>query len=217
MTLIGNIGNLSRRVSDALDAVISILGLDIVTGFLRTEYDDVFPGGPFVTPTGASAPDDVTITVEGVPLRYKAFDGGNTAELMSNTFEFVHGIDIEAINAGTLKLEGHVHTMPSTTGAGTAIFNLDMVYIPSTPAAQVAMTSIAIPCVYDANHQYWHHIAGAEITVPAGGFEIGGIIGSNIRRTPTATASKHPPKNASPTPNGPAQAKSPRQPSKPHI
>lgn len=41
MTLIGNITNAARRVSDAL-------GLDFTTGFLRVEYDDALLGQQYL-------------------------------------------------------------------------------------------------------------------------------------------------------------------------
>ena len=167
--------------------MLNDLGLNTTTGFLRTEYDDILPTGPFVTPAGASAPDDITITINGITYRYKGFDGGNTEERLSNTFEILHWVDCASINSGALKMEVHTHTMPSTTGAGTAIFHFDWVYHPATLAAPIPMASVPMSCVYSANNQYWQVLYGAELAVPAGGFEIGGVIGFNIRRTPTTT------------------------------
>jgi len=170
--------------------MIDDLGLNTSTGFLRDEYDDIFPGGTFVTPQGASAPDDVTITISGIPYRYKAFDGGTTEESLSNTFEITHGVDLDAVNAGTIPLEVHVHTMSSTTGSGSAIFNFDWVYHPPG-AAPIAMASVPITCDYGSNNQYWHVVDGAELTLPTGGYAIGGIIGFNIRRKPTVTGDNY--------------------------
>ena len=183
MTLIGNIGNLARRVSDALDAVIAILGLDIVTGFLRTEYDDVFPGNDWAVPSGASAPDIVTVNIAGVNYVMRAFDGGNTTETMTNSFEITHKLDVVKLNAGTIKPEFHVHCRPSTTGAGVVVWQMTAVH--SKPDTEpVSMGTIRCPVTFVANQRYWHKLAGVEFNTPAAGFTIGDTIEFNLFRNP---------------------------------
>jgi hypothetical protein len=151
-----------------------------------SQYEDVFPQGVWATPQGATAPDTGTVTIESVPYRVYLFDGGTTVETMSNCFEILHGIDVDALNAGTLMAEAHIHSAASTTGAGVVKWRLDWCYKPPN-AAPVAMPSATITATYSANQQFWANLAGAEFAPPAGGFGIGGVILFNIVRDPTAT------------------------------
>lgn len=153
-------------------------------GFGRTEYRDEYVGGEWQIPQGVAAPDVVTVTIGGVATRKYAFDGANTQESLSNTFEIAHDIPIALINAGTLKIEWHIHGSAATTGSGNAKFFFDWCYKP-VDAAPIAMTTSTVICEIASNHQYWHCIKGAELPVPAGGFAVGGIIEFTLRRTPT--------------------------------
>jgi hypothetical protein len=159
-------------------------------GFRKTEYIDEYPSGIWAVPAGASAPDDVTITINGIGYRAKAFDGNTTIEIMSNTYEINHHIDIDSINNGSLKLEWHTHSAPSTTGSGTAKWWFDWAYFPPAATgnpliAPISMTSLSCKAVYDANKQYAECLAGVELPVPAGGYAMGGMVFFNVRRDPT--------------------------------
>jgi hypothetical protein len=176
MTIVGNIVNLARRVIDAL-------GLDLDTGFQRVEYDDIFPGSVWEVPAGASAPDIENVTIAGLPLRMRAFSGTLT-ETMSNSWEIIHGIAIDALNAGTIKLEGHVHGSPSTTGAGTAVFQITAILRPVNNGPAVTMGTVRCVFTIAANQQYYSKIAGGEFTVPAIGYQIGDLINFNVFRNP---------------------------------
>ena len=181
MQFIGNIGDFARYMQ-------RVLGLDTDTGFLRTEYDDIFPDDAWLVPQGASAPDEVTATIGGVPMRLRAFDGAGTEELMTNKFEVLHWVDVEKVNAGTLKLEWHVHASPSTTASGVVRWYIDYMYWPvcnGEIVAPVPCTTVYIDVDVQADSQYCHYVHGVEIPVPAGGVQIGGKFGVNVRRTPT--------------------------------
>jgi hypothetical protein len=171
--------------------IAHVLGLDFVTGFRRVEYDDIYPDDGWLTPQGAAAPDPVTATIGGVPLRVRSFDGANTEEVMSNTFEIIHGVALDMVNDETLKLEWHAHVAPSTTGAGTARIFFDYMYWPvcnGAISAPVPCDSVYVDIEIEADSQYCHYVEGVEIPMPTGGIQIGGKFGINIRRTPTDEA-----------------------------
>lgn len=181
MTLIGNIVNAARRVSDAL-------GLDFTTGFLRVEYDDVFPGSVWEVPAGATAPDIESVTIAGLPLRLRAFAGAGTAETMSNSWEIVHGVAVDALNAGTLKLEGHIHGSASTADAGTVVMQISAILRHGNNGAAVSLGTARCVFTVAANQQYYMKIAGGEFTAPVGGYDIGDIINFNVFRNPADSA-----------------------------
>jgi hypothetical protein len=170
-------------VKDSDDVVIWAVDSD---GFTPVRYRDEYPGGQWVVPSGASAPDDVVLTLGGLTVNAKAYDGGNTEERMSNSIECAHDVPWALINAGTLPLEVHVHWMPATTGAGDVKWFIDMVLMRRN-AAPVAMTTATITGTAASNQQYFHKIDAANVTVPSGGFALGDLIHIQVRRTPTAT------------------------------
>lgn len=183
MTLIGNVVNLARRVVNAL-------GLDLDTGFQRVEYDDVFPGSSWEVPLGATEPNVVSVTIESLPLRLRSFAGTGAAETMSNSWEIVHGAAMDALNAGTIKAEAHVHGCASTVDAGTVVMQISAI-LRSKDVAPVSLGTVR--CVFDipASHQYFMMISGAEFTKPAGGFHIGDIINFNVFRNPADAADNY--------------------------
>jgi hypothetical protein len=164
--------------------------MELGTGFIRREgsaiyYRDEYVGGPWVPAGANAAPDEVNATIGGVATRKYAFDGGNTEERLSNTFEIPHDMVIAKVNDGTFKAEWHVHFAPSTTAAGVVKWFFDWCYIPPE-GAPIAMTSLS--CIQAVDNQLgWNMLCGAELPVPAGGYAIGGIIEFNLRRTPNDT------------------------------
>lgn len=174
----------TTSVLEIYDSNDVLIGKIDTKGFGRVEYRDEYVGGEWQVPQGVAAPDVVTVTIGGVPTRKYAFDGANTEESLSNTFEIAHDIPIALVNDGTLKLEWHIHGSASTTGAGNAKFFFDWCYKP-VGAAPIAMTTQSVICEIGANEQYWHCIEGDELPVPEGGYAIGGVIEFKLRRTPT--------------------------------
>jgi hypothetical protein len=165
--------------------MMSVLGLNLTTGFRRVEYDDIMPGSSWVTPQGATAPDPVTVTLDGVAVRVLAFDGGTTVETMSNSWEILHGVAVELVNSGTLKMEAHVHGSCSTDDAGVVVMQIQMVHRAANNGPPVALPTVR--CVFDvpANSGCHMKTAGAEFDPPVAGFHIGDIINFNVFRDPT--------------------------------
>lgn len=153
-------------------------------GFKQVRYRDEFPGGVYQVPAGASAPDVGSYTIGSVATRLYAFDGGTTTETLCNTFEMPHDLDAAGVNAGTYKMEVHVHYMPSDNNAGDVNFYFDWCYIPVNGAAE-SKTSIALTKTIAANSKYKHYIVGAEMPVPTATYVLGDIILFNVRRVPT--------------------------------
>jgi len=157
------------------------------TGVLRAEgsaitYRDEYVGGQWVLASANAAPDEVSVTIGGVPTKLYSFDGVNTVERLSNTFEIPHDMVIDKVNDGTFKAEWHVHYAPATTGSGNVKFFFDWCYIPPN-GAPIAMTSLS--CLKTVNNnQYNNVVCGTELPVPSGGFGIGGLIQFNLRRSP---------------------------------
>jgi hypothetical protein len=167
------------------------LGLNETNGFLRTEYDDVFPGSAWEVPQGASAPAIVSVTIEGLPLRLRAFAGTGTTDTMSNSWEIIHGVAIDALNAGTIKAEAHIHGSASTTGAGTAVLQISAILRHGNNGPAVSLGTGRCVFTISANQQYFMKIAGFEITKPAGGYSIGDIINFNVFRNPDDAADNY--------------------------
>lgn len=153
-------------------------------GFKQIRYRDEYVGSDYVQPLGGTPPDDATVTIGGVAFRLKAFDGTNTAEYQANSFEMAHDLAFDEINAGTAKIEVHVHFMPSDNNSGTVKWWFDWAYLPNG-GAPISMASVSMKNTFAINKQYFHMLAGVELTVPAGGYDIGDVILFNIRRTPT--------------------------------
>jgi hypothetical protein len=158
----------------------------ITTGNMvhKAEYRDEYPGGEWQTPSGAAAPGAEPVTIGGVATIVLSFDGVNTEERKSNMFEINHDVDIDGLNAETVKLEWHVHFMPSDNAAGDVKWFFDYCYIPAN-GAPIAQTSISCIKAIAINQQYYHLLCGEELPKPASGFNIGDVILFTLRRTPT--------------------------------
>jgi hypothetical protein len=147
-------------------------------------YRDEYVGGEWFVPQGASAPDLVTPTIGGVVTRKYAFDGVNQSEVLGNTFEIAHDVALAAINAGTLPIEFHLHTAPSTVGTGQYRFVIDWCYIPPN-GAPIAGTQLVILTNITTNKQYYNVLSGGNLAIPVGGVNLGGLIEFTVTRTPT--------------------------------
>jgi len=114
-----------------------------VDGFMLDQYDDILPSMGWIDAAASAAPDIVTHTIGGIAVNFKAFDGGNTEEAMTNSVEITHAINIAALNRITspISAEIHTHGMPSTTGSGVVKIFYDLVYQPA-PIAGVSQPPI---------------------------------------------------------------------------
>jgi len=153
-------------------------------GFKQVRYRDEYVGGEWVDAVGGAAPDEGNVTIGGITFRALFFDGGNTEERKTNSFELAHDIDFEGVNDGTYAIEWHVHYAPTTNDAGNVKWFLDYVYMPVN-AAPIPQTSVSFVDAIPANTQHFHSIGGLELPVPTGGFGVGDLILFSIRRTPT--------------------------------
>lgn len=153
-------------------------------GFKSIRYRDEYVGGEWVNPQGGTPPDDVTVTIGGVSFRMKAFDGGNTQEWFANSFENAHDIAFDELNDGTIKMEAHIHFMPSNNNAGTVKWFFDYCYLPVS-GAPIPQTTLSMLNTFAIDKQHVHMLAGVELPIPAGGFNIGDVILFNIRRNPS--------------------------------
>jgi hypothetical protein len=169
--------------------------IEIDEGELR--WRDEYVGGIWIPAAGGAAPDLNNYTIGGIATRMYEFDGGNTEERLSNTFEIPHDIPIALINDLTTHIEVHIHWQPSTNNTGDVEWFFDWCYIPLN-AVPIPMTTMSVVCSVDANQQYVHKIKAFEnngvpkLPVPAGGFGIGDIILFNLRRTPTGNNDTYP-------------------------
>jgi hypothetical protein len=145
------------------------------------KWDDEYPSGQWVNAAANAAPDEVNVTIAGLATRKLAF---GTGEAKSNMFEIRHGTALDFVNSGEMPIEFHIHMMPSTNNAGTAIFTFNWTYSPPQ-GAPIAGTPIDVTFTIAANRQYWHLLAGGNLALPVGGFAIGGKIDFTITRKAT--------------------------------
>ena len=149
-------------------------------------YRDELPS--YITPvSGAAAPDLVTHTIGGVQRYLYSFDGNNTQEILSGSFEIPHDY------AYGQPIEVHIHCRPSTTNLGTIKFFFDWEHSPSQsfPIAQTSLQLIDTNLQITSNKQYWHLLSSFGF-LPNIGFNLGDKIGFNLRRTPTNALDTYP-------------------------
>jgi hypothetical protein len=187
------ISNQIEVYNEANDKVVEKITDD---GFHSIRYRDEYVGGPWVTPTGASAPDVVSPTIAGVTCATYSFDGSNTTEVLCNHFEIPHDLAVDELANGENDIEGnpieiemHIHWMPSTTGAGIVKWNVDYCYLPAQGAPETGATITASKQV--DNNQYWHFIDAfkngsnvVNIPAPSTGWHVGDIIRFRLYRNP---------------------------------
>lgn len=151
-------------------------------------WRDEYAGAEWLAPNGASAPDKVAVTIGGISRNYYGFDGASTTEQMSNQIEIPHDVDIDALNAGTVKMEFHVHGFVNTVSpSGNVSFYVDLAY--HRPYEQPeTLSSVYIDFDLTAKAALDHLIRGVEITKPTGDYKVGSIFTINLRRVPTDEA-----------------------------
>ena len=177
--------NLGAFALAATDDLIIKTGEYKTMFFQRPTYADEYPSHILPVP-GSAAPDDVVHTVGGVARVFKGFDGNNTQEIMSGSFEIPHRFMVDVYSLGVgYGIELHIHWRPSTTGTGTVIWYCDLEYSPPN-AAPIPMATMQVEINLATNKQYWHLLSSfGIIPQPATPFQLGGKIGFNLRRTPT--------------------------------
>jgi hypothetical protein len=173
---------------DPLNAeeIVATDDLTITTGANKTlvlsapTWRDEYPA-IIIPVSGSAAPDSVSATVGGVVRQMYSFDGANTEERLSGSFEVPHDYMIgEAI-------EVHVHWRPVTTGTGVVKWFFDWEYSPANAAA-ISQTTLSKTEELATNKQLWHLITSiGNLPQPSTPFGIGGKIGFNLRRTPNDT------------------------------
>jgi hypothetical protein len=140
----------------------------------RDEYPEII-----VPASGSAAPDSVGATIGGIARQMYSFDGANTTEILSGSFEIPHDYMIGET------IEVHVHWRPSTTGTGDVKWFFDWEYSPAN-AASITQTTLSKVETIGSNKQFWHLITSiGNLPQPSTPFGIGGKIGFNIRRTPS--------------------------------
>ena len=145
-------------------------------------YRDEYPSS--ILPAGAqAAPDEVNVTIGGVPRRMYSYDGSNTEERLSGSFEIPHdymlGEDIEV----------HIHVRPASPLTGVFKFFFDWEFSPvfDSPQAQTTLS-----CTYEITEgAQYDHLLVSFGNLPDLGFGIGDKIGFNLRRTPADEEDTH--------------------------
>lgn len=166
-------------------------GVYVAKGSAAT-WRDEYVGGVWFVPQGASAPDEVNVTIGGVVTKKYAFDGLTTAEKLGNTFEIPHDVAIEQVNSGTNSIEMHIHMAPSNaTSTGTAKFFVDWCLIKSQGAV-ITGSQVSISKEITASQQYYNLVAGANLPVPTEGFGIGDLIEFTLTRNPADSGDTYP-------------------------
>jgi hypothetical protein len=146
-------------------------------------YRDEFTAGDYFTPSGSTSPDVNTVTFGSLTMRFYSFDGGSTIETMSNSFEVNHDVSVNHINAGKVKIELHVHCMPSSNNAGFVRFVIQYAQVP-THGIPLATQTKTIDIVVNANTQHKHLLGGVELDFTQN-VDIGDIIIFSITRLST--------------------------------
>lgn len=174
---IQNAVRVPTRMLDHSGAVVDSIDAN---GFNRVEYRDEYPGDEWTTPQGAgSTPSVATVeTIAGVQYRTRQF-AHNAENQMSNMFEIQHDFDPD------YALEFHVHCSPSTDDAGAVKWFFDWAYLPPNIGAPEAMATQNFIIDFPLTRKFYHFVEGVELPVPTGGYEIGGLILFNVRRTPS--------------------------------
>ncbi len=190
--------NSSESEPDSLKEIIKTTRLEIYSengseikefidsnGLMSIRYRDEYVGGSWVNSSGAAAPDNIGFIIGGIPINLLTFDGNNTTERISNSFEIPHDIALDKINNSELSIEWHIHFMPSVTGTGTVKWTINYCYIPQN---NIPINQPGITITQNVTGlQYTHFIKGVTIPVPEGGFQIGGIILFTLSRNPADT------------------------------
>lgn len=148
-------------------------------------WRDEYAGGQYFVPDGANAPDEVNVTIAGVTTKKYAFNGVNTTEKLGNTFEIAHDVAIDAVNAGAVSIEQHIHFANSTTTAsGTATFVVNWALIKAQGSA-ITGSNVTISHYIESTQQYHNLIAGGYLVPPTEGFGIGDLIEFTVTRDPS--------------------------------
>lgn len=134
-----------------------------------------------------AAPEPVNVTIGGVFRRLYSFDGGNTEERLSGSFEIPHDMILfEVTDMEAILPELHLHFRPSTNNAGTVKFFFDWEHSPAQGAPD-AQDTISMTFEIPANSLGVHFVKTFGY-LPNLGYEVGDKIGFNLRRSPADAA-----------------------------
>lgn len=139
-------------------------------------YRDEYPS-ILVPASGATAPDSIGVTIGNVARQVYSFDGVNTEERLSVSFEIPHDYKTGG------QIEVHVHYRPSDNTSGNVKWFFDWEYS-SANGNPIAQTTISVVDTISLNSQYKHKLKAIGF-LPALGYSLGDKIGFNIRRTPS--------------------------------
>ena len=164
--------------------------------FHHTRYRDEYVAGPWVTPQGSTAPDLETVNMGGFLYRMYAFNGTNTTEVLYNSFEINHDIDVINISAAILNIEFHIHVMPSVSPASSyqGRFLADL-YIHKQNGVPILIGQLELLPEFPKNQaQFTHVIIGKAFNFTLAGVdvEIGDIILFSLTRDPTDVGDTYP-------------------------
>jgi hypothetical protein len=146
------------------------------------QYDDVYTDA-LTVPGGATAPDQEA--VPGAPnISVFAFDGGNTVESLSGTFELLHGY-----REGS-DLWPHVHWSPRTGAAGNVRWVFEYIVRTNTGefSAPAVLTAVQAAGGLGPNGRPIQHNVEFSAAIPGAGLVIGTQIRFVLRREPANAA-----------------------------
>jgi len=169
---------IKTNTTAAADLIITT-GLEKTIVFATPTYRDEYPA--MVIPAGgAAAPDAVPHTIGLVNRTLYGFDGAATQEILSGSFEIPHDYMVGQ------PIEVHVHWRPSASSVGTVVWYFDYEYSPAN-GVPIPQPSISVSHNITSDSQYKHFLdTFGNLPQPTTPFSLGGKIGFNIRRTPTA-------------------------------
>ena len=147
------------------------------------QWRDEYPSSGWVPASAQASPGLENYTIGGVETRKYAFNGANTEERLSSSFEIPH----DYMPGG--QIEVHVHFRPTTTGTGNVKWFFDWEFskantsVTVTPVAPDSQTSLETVFTIPASTQYYHYISAFGF-LPENGYVLGDKIGFTLRRTP---------------------------------
>jgi hypothetical protein len=144
---------------------------------VKIVWDDLVVS-PYAMAPGAAAPDPITLFGTG-SIRGFGFDGGVTSEMMDGCFQLSHRW-VEDTPAYI-----HVHWMPSTTGSGNVIWNLEY-SMASAGQVFTAPATISTAATAAGGVAWYHHITSFPV-IQMPSKKVSSLIEFRFYRNPGAT------------------------------
>lgn len=163
-------------LTDSNDTVLTEFEADgtMVLSGAATTFEDLNIGTVFLG-RGASAPD--LVTIDATSIEGPGFNGQATSEDLSGSVEIPHSYK------NSSDITPHIHWMPSTTGAGDVIWNLEFFTI-SEVIDETVTGSTTISGSSSAGGTAW---VGHRMDFPVISGAIGDQIGFRLFRDPTTS------------------------------